>query len=294
MRSNFTLLVVLSLLFVGCTAEKEEKPIGEDALLGTWKLIKYIDHANGGTDWISYSDDFIYQKHITPTHFTWIKYQKSADDLAGIGGGTYTFGNNIYTEDIKFFLPTGSSELGQSIPFTVEIDENGLWHHNGYAKQFELDVDAGEITVVDSVKIEEIWEKVSADDGGNALAGTWNLDSYRPLESDSLRSEYPSFVGYMKLLTPSHFVWVKYNSEGDEVMAAASGTYSYQADVYVENIETSHPKGEGLVGTSPEFDAELEADTWHHTGQIYRLDSTDGEPKASLVDEVWTKELDKN
>ena len=121
--------------------------------------------------------------------------------------------------------------------------------------------------------------------------GTWNLESYRPTESDSLRSEYPSFVEYIKLLTPTHFAWIKYNGEGDEVMAAASGTYSYQADVYVENINVSYPKGEGLVGTSPEFDADLEADSWHHLGQVYRLDSAGGEPEASLVDEVWTKVL---
>ncbi|MEO1097870.1 MAG: hypothetical protein AAFX57_08945 [Bacteroidota bacterium] len=69
MRSNFTVLVVLSVLFVGCATEKQEKPVSKDALLGTWRLIKYIDHANGGSEWISYSDDFIYEKHVTPTDF---------------------------------------------------------------------------------------------------------------------------------------------------------------------------------------------------------------------------------
>ena len=291
MRSNFTVLVVLSVLFVGCTAEKEEIPVSKDALLGTWRLIKYIDHANGGSEWISYSDDFIYEKHVTPTDFTWIKYQKSEDDLAGIGGGTYSFENNTYTEDIKFFLPTGSSELGQSIPFDVEIDDKGLWHHNGYAKQFEFDIDAGEMAAVDSVKIEEIWEKVSTDVGDNALMGTWNLESYRASETDSLRSEYPAFVGYIKLITPSHFVWVKYNTEGDEVMAAASGTYTNKSGVYVENIQTCYPKGEGIVGTSPEFDAKLEPNNWKHTGQVYQLDSAGSEPNTLLIDEIWAKKL---
>ncbi len=275
---------------MSCTPEKKvEEPIDGKVLQGTWQLVKYIDHENGGTEWTSYTDDFVYQKHITPTHFTWLKYKKSEDDLEGIGGGTYTYENNIYTEDIAFFLPAGSSELGQAIPFDVKIGEDGLWMHNGFAKRFEFDVDTGEMALVDSVQIEEIWEKVSPESGNPTIMGAWSLESYKTLESDSLRSEYPPFVEYIKLLTPSHFVWIKYNGEGDEVMAAASGTYSYQSDVYTENIETGYPKGSGLIGTGPEFDAEFENETWHHLGQIYKLDSLNDEPKTSLIDEIWKK-----
>lgn len=292
MRSHFTYLILLSACLFGCTGKKEFKPLGDDALLGSWKLVKYIDHQQGRSEWETYPDDYVYQKHLTPTHFTWVKYKKSSDELEGIGGGTYDFESNTYTEDIKFFLPAGSSELGQTIPFEVQIDEDGLWHHNGYAKQFEFDVDAGEMSVVDSVKIEEVWKKISPDANESALMGTWNLESYRAQEMDSLRSEYPPFVGYMKLITPSHFVWIKYSTEGDEVMAAASGTYSYQSEVYVENIETCYPKGEGIVGTSAEFDAELDPNHWKHTGQVYKLDSTGGEPSTLFIDEVWSKILE--
>ncbi|MEM6522794.1 MAG: hypothetical protein AAF693_03335 [Bacteroidota bacterium] len=292
MRSHYTSFILLSACLFSCTSEKESQPLSDEALLGSWKLVKYIDHENGGTEWVTYSDDYVYQKHLTPTHFTWMKYKKSTDELEGIGGGRYTFENSTYTEDINFFLPAGSSELGQAIPFDVKIDENGLWHHDGYAKQFEFDVDAGEMAVVDSVRIEEIWEKVSPGANESPLMGTWNLESYRAQETDSLRSEYPSFVGYMKLVTSSHFVWIKYNTEGDEVMAAASGTYSYKSDMYVENIETCYPKGEGIVGTSPEFDAELDPNSWKHTGQVYQLDSAGAEPSTLLIDELWSKTLE--
>ncbi len=257
-----------STVLLSCSDQKDSKPIDQSALQGSWKLVKYIDHANGGTDWVSYPDDFIFQKHLSPTHFTWLLYQKSTDQLLGIGGGAYKFSDKKYTEDIQFFFPSGSSELGQSIPFNVKIDKDGYWHHQGYAKQFEFDVDSGQMMVVDSIKIEEIWEKISPEASSNPLMGTWNLDSYRAFESDSLRSEYHSFVGYLKLVTPSHFVWIKYNKEGDEVMAAASGTYSYKSDVYTENIQTCYPRGEGIVGTSPEFDVRLEPDNWKHSGQV--------------------------
>ena len=61
---------------MSCTPEKKvEEPIDGKVLQGTWQLVKYIDHENGGTEWTSYTDDFVYQKHITPTHFTWLKYK---------------------------------------------------------------------------------------------------------------------------------------------------------------------------------------------------------------------------
>lgn len=289
MLSKIKSLLIAFIVLFGCSSEKEDKQVSTDDLLGSWKLIKYVDHANGATGWTSYSNDYIYQKHITPTHFTWLKYAKSTDELEGIGGGTYSYSDNTYTEDIAFFLPAGSSELGQAIPFDVEIDPKGFWHHNGYAKRFEFDVDNGEMVVVDSVQIEEIWEKVSPEGGNNNIMGTWNLEAYRSMKSDSLMSEYPPFVEYMKLITPSHFVWVKYNGEGDEVMAAASGTYEYKSGVYTENIETSYPEGTGIVGTGPEFDADVKGNIWHHLGQIYRLDSAGGEPTTSLIDEIWMK-----
>lgn len=282
--------ILISVVLFSCTSENTEQQVVDvKSLHGTWELVQYIDHANGGTEWTSYSDDYIYQKHITPGHFTWMKYKKSADDMEGMGGGTYTYANNTYTEDISFFLPAGSSELGQAIPFDVTIDEEGQWLHDGYAKRFEFDVDTGEMALIDSVQIEEIWRKVSPESGNPTISGAWSLESYKSMESDSLRSEYPPFVGYMKLVTPSHFVWIRYNNEGDEVMGAASGTYTYQSDVYTENIETGYPTASGLIGTGPEFDAKFENNTWHHLGQIYLLDSAGAEPRTSLIDEVWSK-----
>ena len=52
---------------------------------------------------------------------------------------------------------------------------------------------------------------------------------------------YPEIIGYMKILTASHFVWIKYDKEGDQVYAAGSGTYSYEAGSYTEKIRDDLP-----------------------------------------------------
>ena len=292
MKNSILYFLLVSLVLVGCGREQKEvdtPTLEADALQGTWRLVKYIDHEQGGTDWISYSDDIIYEKHITPTHFTWIKYEKSKDNLDGIGGGTYAFDGNTYTEDIQFFLPPGSSELGQAIPFEVKF-EDGKWYHLGYAKVHEFDADLGEMVVTDSMRIEEIWEKVENGAAEKAIMGTWQLKSYRE-EEDSSRSEYPSFVKYMKSITPTHFIWVKYNGEGDEVMAAGSGKYDYSEGSYVEHIEMQYPPGANQVGTSASFAASINNGEWTHIGHVLKTNKENpSEIVDSLfIDEVWNK-----
>lgn len=292
MKNSILYLLLISFVMVGCVGEKKEAdaPIYEvDALEGTWRLVKYINHEEGETEWSEYGEEIIYEKHITPTHFTWVKYDKSKDNLEGIGGGTYAFNGKVYTEDIKFFLPPGSSELGQAIPFEVKFEE-GKWYHLGYAKVYEFDAELGEMVMTDSTRIEEIWEKVENGDQEKAIMGTWQLKSYRE-EQDSTRSEYPSFVRYMKSITPTHFIWVKYNGEGDEVMAAGSGRYKYNNGSYEENIEMIYPPGANQVGTTPFFLAEFNDGDWIHKGYVLKADPDNPSITADsvFIDEVWHK-----
>ncbi|MEL7004563.1 MAG: hypothetical protein AAFN93_17785, partial [Bacteroidota bacterium] len=124
-----------------------------------------------------------------------------------------------------------------------------------------------------------------------SLLGTWQLQSYRE-EQDSSRSEYPSFVKYMKSITPTHFIWVKYNGEGDEVMAAGSGTYGYETGKYTENIEMIYPPGANQVGTSVAFSADFQEDgDWIHKGHILKTDAENPAVVVDslLIDEVWHK-----
>ncbi|MEO1049087.1 MAG: hypothetical protein AAFX87_00560 [Bacteroidota bacterium] len=298
---NYLFVFLISTgFFFSCSSEEkkvEEKEetavLGNDALIGTWRLIKYINHADGQADWSQYEDNVMYEKYITPTHFTWVRYEKDKDKLVGIGGGTYSFDGKTYTENIKFFLPTGSNELGQAIPFSVDMDENGQWHHTGFAKVMEFDPEVGETKVIDSTKIEEMWVKVSQDKSANIeIQGTWELASYKGA-NDSAWNEYPKFVKYIKLITPSHFTWVKYNGEGDEVMAAGAGTYTLADDQYTENIQMVYPAGSKQVGTVLPFDFNVENNQWTHAGFIKKVDSSESGGlvpiDSTFISEIWEK-----
>ncbi len=286
----------LAIFLFSCSSDKtsENESLSADALEGSWQLVSRINHGSGDTTWSSLPDDIIYQKHITPTHFTWLSYDKGENRTTGTGGGTYTFNDETYTEDINFFYPPGSSILGQTIPFTVEM-KDGKWYHTGYSKDLEFDAETGDMMVVDSTKIEEIWERIetkaSSDSSSLALAGSWELVSYMP-ETQQVWTEYPDFVGYVKHITPTHFVVLKYNKEGDEIMFQLSGTYQLNERTYVENILTAHPSNPNQIGLSHTFQKEMRDDKWYLSGYIYTMgaDSVSGEPvilDSTLIQEIW-------
>ena len=277
------------MFWMACAPKEEQVEANPDTLEGSWKLTSYL--ADGDSVWQEYTDDVIYLKHVTPTHFTWIRFNKNENAMAGTGGGTYKYDGKTYTEDITFFHPPGSNELGQAIPFDVTF-KDGKWYHTGYARVLEFDPEIGESVVVDSSKIEEIWSRVEikSEPENQELLGTWNLSRYKEL-GDSVYSEYPDFVKYLKLITPTHFIWIYYNEAGDEVVAEGGGTWSYENDVYSEVLDFVHPPVSGLTGVSLPFEFDMEDGRWYHKGwsKVAQTDPETGEEKTveTRVDEVW-------
>ena len=288
MKKTTLILTSLSLiLYLGCTSEKaSEEDLQEISLEGTWRLVKTIEIGHEDTTDRRDSGHKMYMKHLNKTHWTWAEYDYANNQLLGAGGGTYTLDGNIYTEDIKFYFPPGSSELGQAIPFTVKM-EDGLWRHAGYVKMMEFDSETGENNVADSSLIDEYWERVDvqpSDETGGKLYGTWNLISTKNTE-DTLRTEYPAFVGYMKLLTPTHWVYVKYNKEGDEIMGMGGGTYAINGDQYQEKINFYYPANPDWMGITKNFTWEMKGDNhWRIIGSVIGKDDV-----AYQLDEAWQR-----
>ncbi|MBV6644009.1 MAG: hypothetical protein KI790_01090 [Cyclobacteriaceae bacterium] len=287
MKSLAILPALLSIVVLTSThwpvyqSKSKEQP----SVVGSWQLISYVDHQNNEQGWKKYSEDILYQKHITNSHFTWIKYSQKQDKLLGMGGGTYKIEEGKYIENIEFFFPPGSSELGQAIPFMVKM-KKGKWYHTGYAKKMEIN-EEGQIKVVGSSKIEEVWLPVDQVGASNKkLVNCWNLSKYRDDKEDSYE-KYPEFIGYIKLITPTNFVWIKYDKEGDQIYAAGSGTYQYDGQKYVENLEMVFPSNSGQVGTTIDFDIVLEDHMWKHFGYAPVLDKAKKPTDTILVDEIW-------
>ncbi len=68
-------------------------------------------------------------KILTGKRFQWVAINIKTGAFSGTGGGTYTFENEKYTENIEFFS-RDNSRVGASLSFDGKI-ENGHWHHSG-------------------------------------------------------------------------------------------------------------------------------------------------------------------
>ena len=272
-----------------CCACEQEKPANQPLTLeGSWSLEKYIP--SGHTEWKSYGDTIIYQKHLSPDHFTWFMFDSKNDEILGMGGGSYAIAGDKYIENIEFFFPPGSNEHGQAIPFSFKLTDKG-WHHVGYSKSMAVDMESGKLEMIDSTRIEEVWVKTTIPPSNNLnLVGTWDLIAYR----DSLNGEYieyPDFVGYMKLLTPTHFTWIYYDKYGDEIYAAGSGRYTFDGTNYTEAVDMMYPDNFGQRGSTIQFQTRIDHTIWQHVGYLpdLSIDHVTGHitSDSSLIDERW-------
>ncbi|MFT6856353.1 MAG: hypothetical protein ACJA0X_002332 [Cyclobacteriaceae bacterium] len=292
-KTALNLIPLLVIIISSCTnpvQDKKEDLPEINGVTGSWNLDQYIDHVNKGQDWISYDDTILYQKHITDSHFTWFKYDSKNNNLLGMGGGNYKIEKGNYIENIEFFYPPGSSELGQAIPFNLKF-EKGMWYHSGMAKEYELDIETGDMEEVGTIMIEEIWKPTkSITNPDSKIQKTWDLRQYRTgLSLEYI--EYPDFTGYIKLITPTHFVWTKYDKEGDEIYGAGAGTYLFKDDLYIESINIIHPENTGQVGSSIKFDFDVNDNKWKHFGYVpdFVVDENNGDIRndSILIDEYW-------
>ena len=285
-------LAAIAIIFA-TTPQSQPKPANKP-LIGSWKLTKYIPYSDGSNEWKAYGDSIIYQKHLTDNHFVWYKYDEKNHKLLGMGGGSYEIKDGKYIEDIKFFYPPGSSELGQAIPFDFDVPKNE-WHHTGYAKVMDIDENTGKMIVVDSNKIEEKWVRTDKSPAKNIMVqGAWDLISYRD-KKDGNYIEYPEYAGYIKLITPTHFTWVYYNKNDDVIYAAGSGKYSYKDGKYSETIDMIYPEDNGQLGATIVFDADIQNNKWKHLGEIPLIVEDPGGNKSqqlSLIDEIWKARQD--
>lgn len=68
-------------------------------------------------------------KIITGNRFQWAAINTATGEFFGTGGGTYTFKDGRYTEQIEFFS-RDDSRVGMSLGFEGKV-EGDKWHHRG-------------------------------------------------------------------------------------------------------------------------------------------------------------------
>ncbi|MDQ3279219.1 MAG: membrane or secreted protein [Bacteroidota bacterium] len=74
-------------------------------------------------------------KILSGMRFQWAAIDPGTKSFMGTGGGTYSFKDGKYTENIEFFS-RDSSRVGNSLSFDGKL-ENGDWHHSGLSSRGE-------------------------------------------------------------------------------------------------------------------------------------------------------------
>lgn len=115
---------------------------GSGPLAGVWRITERME--DGQVKPIHQTGPRKTFKILTGTRFQWAAINSETKEFSGTGGGTYTFENGKYKENINFFS-RDSSRVGASLDFEDKL-ENGKWHHTGLSSKGD--------------KIYEVWGKV--------------------------------------------------------------------------------------------------------------------------------------
>lgn len=115
---------------------------GKSALAGVWKITGRMN-ADGKIADIHQTGSRQTYKLLTGTKFQWVAIDPEKKQFSGTGGGSYTFKDGKYTENIEFFS-RDNSRVGAALSFDGKL-ENGKWHHSGLSSKGD--------------KIYEVWGK---------------------------------------------------------------------------------------------------------------------------------------
>jgi hypothetical protein len=99
---------------------------GEGAMSGTWRM---SGRKTDGKIVMSPPRARKTLKVLTGTKFQWVAINAETKEFFGTGGGSYSFINEKYTENIEFFS-RDNSRVGASLSFDGKLVD-GNWHHSG-------------------------------------------------------------------------------------------------------------------------------------------------------------------
>jgi hypothetical protein len=105
---------------------------GTDGLAGAWRISGRM--RDGAIQPIEKSARKTL-KILSSTRFQWMAINTETKEFFGTGGGTYTFKNGKYTENIEFFS-RDSSRVGASLSFDGSVTNN-VWTHKGLSSRGE-------------------------------------------------------------------------------------------------------------------------------------------------------------
>jgi len=115
---------------------------GSAPLDGVWQITGRMQ--DGKVAPINHTGSRKTLKMLTGGRFQWFAIDPATKQFSGTGGGTYSFVDGKYTENIELFS-RDNNRVGASLSFDGKL-ENGDWHHSGLSS-------AG-------AKIYEVWGRI--------------------------------------------------------------------------------------------------------------------------------------
>lgn len=110
------------------------------------------------------------------------------------------------------------------------------------------------------------------------LDGQWLFATRGPDEGQDRRGE-ENPRKTLKFLLDGRFQWIAYHTDTYKFSGTGGGSYTSENGIYTEHIEY-FSRDNDRVGASLEFNYDIKADDWHHTGK-----NSKGKPTY----EIWTR-----
>lgn len=105
---------------------------GKAPLAGVWHITGRMA-ADGKVNPIHQTGTRQTYKLLTGSKFQWVAIDPAKKQFSGTGGGSYTFKDGKYTENIEFFS-RDNSRVGAALVFDGEL-KDGAWHHKGLSSK---------------------------------------------------------------------------------------------------------------------------------------------------------------
>ena len=123
-------------------------------------------------------------------------------------------------------------------------------------------------------------ERVSlAAPAGSELIGTWELVSTKYGDAKEF-SDAPKDETARKFITPTHFIWARYDPKTKTISNSMGGTYTLTGSDYVEMPEFAFKGMERFTGKAQKFTLKIEGDKWIQSGVL---------SNGNKIEEIWRR-----
>ena len=111
------------------------------------------------------------------------------------------------------------------------------------------------------------------------LIGTWELVSAK-YGNDTEFSDAPKNQTARKFITPTHFIWARYDPKTKTISNSMGGTYTLKDGDYIEMPEFAFEGMEPFIGKEQKFTLKIEGDKWIQAGVL---------SNGNKIEEIWRR-----